>query len=406
MSTPLTLEQVKELGYATLLAACHSGGFGLIIPPEIRRNGTDSVAQHIIDFGAPELHQYIRRELVEGRRKRRQGEEFSSTEEVNRRRIQYEPFVMDTDPTQFAKLPSPEQVRQCFREFYQATSQAAITEYICSVCGRRRLESEEGSVVLPYRSIPNGHRLFQRDGCRIADVWDRMVLEMAGMEEGDEEVQCRVCRECLIALERPQDDESIPPKHALANNLWIGPIPDVLEDLTVCEQMLLALILPRVFVYKLYPAGRGEGPTGTFQQGLRGTVTSYELDKRGFSDMVEGRLLPRPLTILAKVISIVVVGRGKLNESRLLPIFRVRRNRLHGALVWLKKNNPKYFGDIAINLQLLDSIPNDDLPPEIVAMVRQSEEVEVVREEEGGYVTTSLVEDIHPVFEDHAKRKF
>lgn len=73
-------------------------------------------------------------------------------------------------------------------------------------------------------------------------------------------------------------------------------------------------------------------------------------------------------------------------------------------MIWLKANDPKYFGDIVIDDDLLNKLQDDNIPDEIVALVPQSEEA--VKAEEGGYVTSSFVDDIDSHFDDTDHRKF
>lgn len=57
-----------------------------------------------------------------------------------------------------------------------------------------------------------------------------------------------------------------------------------------------------------------------------------------------------------------------------------------GALLWLKENNAKYYGDIEINAERLSHLPEDDVPEEIHALVQQTEDIGVLDEESDGYV--------------------
>ena len=59
-----------------------------------------------------------------------------------------------------------------------------------------------------------------------------------------------VCKECLQDLKK---DDRHPPKHPLANQLWIGRTPWAWDVLTFPEQLLIALVYPRVYVFKLFP---------------------------------------------------------------------------------------------------------------------------------------------------------
>lgn len=66
--------------------------------------------------------------------------------------------------------------------------------------------------------------------------------------------------------------------------------------------------------------------------------------------------------------------------------FRVRRDVVRRALVWLKQNNPKYYGDIQVDEQRLASLPEDDVPIEVEAIVRQNMDDGLVDQESEGYV--------------------
>ncbi|KAM6492122.1 hypothetical protein JOM56_005398, partial [Amanita muscaria] len=179
------------------------------------------------------------------------------------------------------------------------------------------------------------------------------------------------------------------PRFSLANNLWIGRVPWQLQTLTFPEQMLIALLYPRVFVFKLYPKDLNYRPDGsTLQRGLRGNVSTYELDIEGATSMIQGRLMPRPVAILPSLISITFIGRGQLSRRSLGSIFRVRRHFVAEALQWLKHNNPKYYGHIEIDPERLQLLPPDDIPDELLSVVRQSTDTDLVEQESAGYVAT------------------
>ena len=59
---------------------------------------------------------------------------------------------------------------------------------------------------------------------------------------------------------------------------------------------------------------------------------------------------------------------------------------VHDALRWLKLNNQKYYGDIDIDTDLLNRLPEDDIPQELVSIVRQSSDTGIVAQESDGYV--------------------
>ncbi|KAJ7031925.1 hypothetical protein C8F04DRAFT_905170, partial [Mycena alexandri] len=126
------------------------------------------------------------------------------------------------------------------------------------------------------------------------------------------------------------------PQYALANNLWIGRIPWQLRALTFPEQLLIALLYPRVYVFKLHPRCGGTQDPNTLQRGMRGTVSSYDLDCDGVVSMLAGDLMPRPPAVLASVISVTYIGLGQLPKDWLRSTFRVRRKVVWEALSWFQ----------------------------------------------------------------------
>ncbi|KAF8145651.1 hypothetical protein K438DRAFT_1735322 [Mycena galopus ATCC 62051] len=108
------------------------------------------------------------------------------------------------------------------------------------------------------------------------------------------------------------------------------------------------------------------------QRGMRGTVTTYDLDIEGISAMVGGDLMPRPPEVLASVISVTYVGLGELPKNWINNTFRT--------------NNPKYYGHIQIDEARLRALPEDDMPLAITSVIRQSTDTGIIDQESDGYV--------------------
>ncbi|KAI5982146.1 hypothetical protein EDD15DRAFT_2114433, partial [Pisolithus albus] len=94
-------------------------------------------------------------------------------------------------------------------------------------------------------------------------------------------------------------------------------------------------------------------------------VTSYPLDLHGIASMVNGSLMPRPPTILATLIAISFIGTRELPKRWVHSMFRVRRRAVCMALMWLKENNPKFYGKVSVDEGRLNLLPEDDVPMEI-----------------------------------------
>ncbi|KIO27201.1 hypothetical protein M407DRAFT_35682, partial [Tulasnella calospora MUT 4182] len=172
-----------------------------------------------------------------------------------------------------------------------------------------------------------------------------------------------LCQECKRSLERDRL-----PWCALANNMWIGPVPFDLEVLTQPEQLLIALYFPTAFVYKLYPKTRRFDPQ-SLQMGYRGNVSTYRLDPSEIASFVGSKRLPHGPEVLASTIAVTFVGPRNRPERCMQGLFRVRRHRVLAALLWLKEHNPLY-ENVDIDEAALGQLPDGGVPESISLNVR------------------------------------
>ena len=80
------------------------------------------------------------------------------------------------------------------------------------------------------------------------------------------------------------------------------------------------------------------------------------------------------------------IGQGNLTKDRILPTFRVRRWMVHRALYWLKEHNEDYYRDISIDDERLRNLPIDDVPEEVMSIIKHTNDVGLVAQESDGYV--------------------
>ena len=114
--------------------------------------------------------------------------------------------------------------------------------------------------------------------------------------------------------------------------------------------------------------------------------STYDMSMDGIAKMVQGELMPRRPAVLASLITVTFIDLGELPKAWIHSTFRVRRKVVHDALLWLKENNPKYYGDIQISDSHLEELPEDNVPEEIMSIIRQSDDVGMVEQESAGYV--------------------
>ncbi|THG93643.1 hypothetical protein EW026_g7647 [Hermanssonia centrifuga] len=302
-------------------------------------------------------------------------------------RLRYIETQDHRDPHRYMDLPSELELRDCFSAFIDATSNSAVKHVICAICAREVNQIDADIQCIPITDLPNAHRLIPRRSHPAHDLYDEdILLEPQGVITTDDGTthSLNVCSDCMKSL---KSSNEAPPSLSLANNLWIGRVPWELQVLTVPEQLLIALVYPRVFVFKLYPKDKDFRPNqASLQSGMRGNVSTFEQDIEGIAHMVDGRLMPRRMEILSSIITVTYIGKGTLAKHSLHSTFRVRRGAIRAALHWLKVNNTRYYGHIQIDEETLRTIPEDDVPDEIVNVIRQNMDGGLVDEENGGYV--------------------
>ena len=278
-------------------------------------------------------------------------------------------------------LPTLDEERQCYAAFYDAMLNDSLRLRTCPICGRQKLQKEgDRTMILSDPSVvevlakPDGLDDVKQDGEMV------ILQDLVEIEEGG--VSCWMCFDCLKPLER-----SVMPKLALANNLWIGDVPVELMDLTIPEQLLIARHYPRCYIFKLFPRDvNTHMPLDQLHSGMAGNASLFELNTREVVEMLRGQRMPSPVRTLASVIAITFVSSKILPMGWLKKTFRVRRTVVYDALMWLKAHNPIY-ADICVDEERLNELPDDDIPQELLSIIRQEEDDEIVKREKESYVT-------------------
>lgn len=149
-------------------------------------------------------------------------------------------------------------------------------------------------------------------------LFNSLLLKLARTYNLGRETWYHICRWCHDDLNHVEDDHSY--KYSLTNNFWIGAIPEVITCLTVAKKMLLALVYLYILVFKLHVAGDG-GSEQAHPWRFQGSITSYKLNTPAIADMLEGYFLSYPLSVLASMITVTVLGYGQLNHHYLFLLF-------------------------------------------------------------------------------------
>jgi len=125
-----------------------------------------------------------------------------------------------------------------------------------------------------------------------------------------------VCTKCSKA----------PTKFTAANNMDPGAVPEALQDVTTVGQMLIARVAPVMSVMRLSEYCGG-------QWGFKGHVVCFPQD------------IQPVVSVLPRVSVDVLVLRSRQSANAdAVREFRVRRQRVHNALLWLMERN-RYYGN-------------------------------------------------------------
>jgi hypothetical protein len=277
-------------------------------------------------------------------------------------------------------IPSIDEERRCYEAFYDATSNDALSFQTCPICARKKLKREgEETALLSDSSVtdilmtPSADELRRKRG--------KSAILRHLLEIDDTGITCWICWDCLRDLER-----KMLPKLSLANNLWIGDIPDELSNLTIPEQLLIARYYPRCYIFKLFPRDIDTRiPLDQLYTGMAGNASLFELNTQEVVEMVKGQRMPASAQVLASIIAITFVSSKTLPLDWLKKTFRVRRRVVHDALLWLHQNNSVY-ADIQIDRSRLEDLPEDDVPDELISVVRQEEDTDSAEKERESYL--------------------
>ena len=156
--------------------------------------------------------------------------------------------------------------------------------------------------------------------------------------------QCSVCKQAWFNIkgdtcQRCKTDKGNPQKFSLENEMIPSPIPEELKYLTQIEEMLIARVFPLINVY--------HKPCGG-QRAYKGHVISFHAD------------VQKVAKVLPNLLSEIPIVKIKQLNKEFCKIFRIRKQFVLNALLWLKNNNPVY-QDIVIDYERVENLPDDKI---------------------------------------------
>ncbi|KAF5334229.1 hypothetical protein D9611_014313 [Ephemerocybe angulata] len=254
---------------------------------------------------------------------------------------------------------SQERKEELIAAFRSATSSLALKLVPCAICGQVLPPGDVSNIPWAeiqspllkssprrssYLSIPTplaGHA-----------VLDGYILEPTGVTFAEgEAISLAACSPCLLALQGNRV-----PRLALANSLYLGPIPPELLDLSPVEESMIAICRAKCTIVQL-SFQEGAFDVSTQQRALQGNVIVFP-QRPQFLPTV----MPPPLEEVLQYICVVFIG-SKLPDKQWFlhhakPLY-VRSNKVRSALQWLKAHNPLY-ASVVLNEESLSRLPAGD----------------------------------------------
>ncbi|CAF1608295.1 unnamed protein product, partial [Adineta ricciae] len=210
-----------------------------------------------------------------------------------------------------------------------------------------------------------------------------VVFYERGLQHGSKNdrrqaTRCNICQECWSYLKK----EKIP-KFSPANKVWIGEVPQELQNLTIPEQRLISLYRYNSCIVKLQSSFHS---METAQSALRGNCISFPQNVVNIAES-----LPLTLDQLCESLKIIFIGTQLPEKIRVKSILTVRKKKILNALQWLRQNNPLY-RNIMINSSSIDHLPDDDVPECLWKTMEVSNNIEHSDQERANYVPDPLQE--------------
>ena len=296
------------------------------------------------------------------------------------------PSSLDED---FLKAPSEGTIERCIVGFIDRTSNSQMARRTCAVCACEVWTSSTKK--MPVSNIPNKHLLVPTVPHYAHTLIQGILVEQRGMSRLGDDETATICVSCERQLRKSKI-----PSFALANNMWIGEVPIELAVLTLPEKILVAKCFPAAYVVKLYPKQKGAKTwsLSSTNSGMKGNVSTYRLNIEDIADLVDPIIMPPSPPLLSAMIGITIIGPQNLPEKTMPGFLHVKQSRIRDGLRWLKSNNPLW-DNIIISEERLHLYPNnDDVPEEILAIVKYSDDVAGLDAERAGYVVEDDNEDM------------
>jgi len=233
--------------------------------------------------------------------------------------------------------------RKIINNFCNATKPSTFEEAGCAVCGALTLQTKLSDLT----SLNIDLSVLNTAGLGFTRKERKYSAEPISEIDGPIiDTSCHyICISCKDKVRHKKM-----PKFALARGLWLGEIPDQLQQLSFAEKLLIGRVRHnRCVVHVAKGMHKMIANAVTFEHPMQNIYT----------------VLPPPIEEMDEVLAFIFTGPCQPTEDdfRRIPLL-VRRNKVAKALEWLKLNHRDY-ADLEISHKNLESYPEDS-PPVVI----------------------------------------
>lgn len=193
----------------------------------------------------------------------------------------------------------------CIALYIEHMENDYLTFMACFVC-TKNLKCG-GMHFVPFEEIPYCYLLRLVKTHYAHKLYDGFLVNESSVQL-DPECRTYICRDCYQYLKHAK----LPPL-SLANDIWLGEVPIVLDILSLLEKVLIARYFSATYIVKLYPKsqkGRQQYPNMLYNT-LKGNMFAHALSPTAVASMAVGNKLPHKVDVLPSLIAVAFVGPNK-----------------------------------------------------------------------------------------------
>ena len=237
-------------------------------------------------------------------------------------------------------LPNPSLCKRIINGFCEATAPSNFKESGCAVCGSLTLKSHLSEL----NSFNIDLSVLKAPGCGFTQKERKLSTEPITELRGNiMDTSCEyICTDCEHKVRCRKM-----PKFALVRGLWLGEIPEELQQLSFAEKLLIGRIRHNQYVIHV-------------AKGMHKMIANAVIFEHPIQEIYP--VLPPPIEEIDELLAFIFTGpcQPTADDFHQIPLL-ICRNQVSKALEWLKLDHTDY-ADIEISYNNLASHPEDSLP--------------------------------------------